>query len=130
MPYEPLRDVMHRTMENLRFVERHAGSQGPFEVTQLINSFLGALAHPGERYKDELSSISLAEAERLGWPLINNERPSDQIPTSLGDQLRLMRNALAHGNIAFHPGSDGEIRALQLWNMNQGRRTWGTVICE
>ncbi len=48
MPNEPLRDVMRRTMKNLEFVERSATPTGPFEVTQLINSFIGALAHPWE----------------------------------------------------------------------------------
>jgi hypothetical protein len=35
-------------MANLEFIERHAGAGGRYEVTQLVNSFLGALAHPYE----------------------------------------------------------------------------------
>jgi hypothetical protein len=46
MPIEPVRDIMRRTMQNLKFVEGHRGANGPYEVTQLLNSFLGALAHP------------------------------------------------------------------------------------
>ena len=37
---------------------------GPFEVTQLINSFLGALAHPWESLKSELNEITIDEAAR------------------------------------------------------------------
>jgi hypothetical protein len=48
MPYEPVLDIMRRTMANLEFVEEHKSDIGPFEVTQLLNSFLGALAHPWE----------------------------------------------------------------------------------
>ena len=33
-------------MGNLDFIEQHKSDDGPYEVTQLINSFLGALAHP------------------------------------------------------------------------------------
>jgi hypothetical protein len=62
MPHEPIRDIMHRTMNNLEFIEAHAAADGPYEVTQLINSFLGALAHPWETYRDDLPTISLAAA--------------------------------------------------------------------
>ena len=46
MPIEPIRDIMRGTIANLEFVETHARPNGPYEVTQLINSFLGTLAHP------------------------------------------------------------------------------------
>ena len=42
MPHDPVRDIMRRTMHNLKFVEARAGADGPYEVTQLVNSFLGA----------------------------------------------------------------------------------------
>ena len=46
MPHEPVLDIMRRTMINLEFVQRHAGGAGPFEVTQLVNSFLGGTRAP------------------------------------------------------------------------------------
>ena len=39
MPYEPVLDVMRRTMANLRFIEQRKSDDGPFEVTQLLNPF-------------------------------------------------------------------------------------------
>jgi hypothetical protein len=69
MPFEPLLDIMRRTMANLEFVEEHKSANGPFEVTQLLNSFLGALAHPWENLKGELNSISVVDAKREGWPI-------------------------------------------------------------
>ncbi len=36
MPNEPLRDIIRRTMENLKFVERNAAPTGPF-----LAKFLG-----------------------------------------------------------------------------------------
>jgi hypothetical protein len=46
MPHEPVLDIMRRTMRNLAFIGQRVSIGDPFEVTQLINSFLGALAHP------------------------------------------------------------------------------------
>lgn len=127
-PQEPVRDIMRRTMANLRFVEQRWTPTGPFEVTQLINSFLGALAHPWEKFKDELNKMSLSHAERAGWPRISKERPEDKDPKSLGDLLRLVRNSLAHGNVEFLPDERNEIHALCLCNKDQGERTWAATV--
>ncbi|HKH81722.1 MAG TPA: HEPN family nuclease, partial [Methylovirgula sp.] len=105
------------------------GTNGPFEVTQLVNSFLGALVHPWENLRGDLNDLSISDAIVKGWPPIQRERPSDQEPTSLGDLIRLVRNGVAHGNIEFLPGPQGDIRALSIWNKDgRGRRTWGTII--
>lgn len=128
-PTEPIRDIMRRTMENLIFVETHATLQGPYETTQLINSFLGALAHPWEAMKPELAAFSLEEAQVRGWPTIKKERGQDRDPANLGDLIRLIRNSLAHGNIDFLPGHDGRIAALRIWNVPpSGQRNWGAII--
>jgi hypothetical protein len=131
MPSEPVRDIMRRTMDNLEFVRAHARANGPpYEVTQLINSFLGALAHPWETYKADLNALSLASARNDGWPVIDKEKTDDRDPTSLGDLIALMRHALAHGNVSFLPGVSGEIQALRLWNVppTTKKRDWGTII--
>lgn len=125
MPTEPLRDMMRRTIENLEFIEREARPSGPFEVTQLINSFLGALAHPWEQLGAELNEMPLDAA---GWPPIRKEPDSDDDPSSLGDLVRHLRNAVAHGNIEFLPGPHGDIKALRVWNRHRGRRTWGAIL--
>ena len=81
MPIEPLLDIMRRSKANLAFVEARAEPEGPYEVTQLVNTFLGALAHPFEAMRDDLMSLSLAEAAALlGWPNIDRERPTDSEP--------------------------------------------------
>jgi len=85
MPQEPVRDIMRRTMQNLEFVEIHAGANGPYEVTQLINSFLGALAHPWEKYQDDLTATSLEAVQVAGWPVTAEERPTDRDPRSLAE---------------------------------------------
>jgi hypothetical protein len=130
MPTEPLLDIMRRSMANLAFVEAHAGPAGPHEVTQLINTFLGALAHPFEAMRDDLMALPLTDAAGLGWPTINKERPSDSEPASLGDLIRLMRNSMAHGNLDFLSDGKGQIHALRVWNthLRTGARTWGAVV--
>jgi len=128
-PLEPVRDVMQRTMFNLQFIEDRQDKDGPYEVTQLINSFLGALAHPWEHFRNELNQISLSDSAGQGWPQIKKERQTDVNLKNLGDLLRLMRNGIAHGNITFLPDERNQIRAVRLWNNNpQGNRTWGTIL--
>jgi hypothetical protein len=128
MPYDPVRDVMRRTMANLEFIEAQKGRNGPFEVTQLLNSFMGAICHPWEAYRTELCTRPLVDATAVGWPKIEKERPRDHEPESVGDLVRLMRNSIAHGNMEFLPSAAGEIRALRIWNEERGKRTWGALI--
>ena len=128
-PSDPVQDIMHRTMYNLRYIETRATSDGPYEVTQLINSFLGALAHPWEENKPRLNETTLDEANKRGWPELKNERAEGNDPTSLGDLLRLVRNAFAHGNIEFIPRPNNEIESIRFWNNNrEGSRTWETIL--
>lgn len=127
MPTEPVLDIMRRSMANLRYVEAHAG---PYEVTQLINTFLGALAHPFEAMRDDLLFLPIAEAQALGWPPFVVERPTHVEPSSIGDLIRLMRNGLAHGNIEFLSDGKGQIQAIRLWNTDPRtqRRTWAAIV--
>jgi hypothetical protein len=130
MPTEPVLDVMRRTMANLDFIERHASGDGPFEVAQLINSFIGALAHPWEATRADLSALSLSEAKELGWPSIKKERSSDIDPNSLGELVAAIRHSVAHGNIEFLSSGRGEITALRIWNIHprSRTRTWGAIL--
>ncbi len=128
MPFEPLLDIMRRTMANLEFVERHAGQGGPYEVTQLINSFLGALAHPWEEFEAKLQQIPLAEAAATGWPIPDNRARGASATQTVADMVRGMRNGMAHGNIRFLPDGKGEIAALEIKNWYRGKLTWHATI--
>jgi hypothetical protein len=130
MPTQPVLDVMRRTMVNLEFVEARSSRNGPYEVTQLINSFLGALAHPLEEFSEELKSLPVSEAVNRGWPAIGKEWPTDREPRSMDELIRLLRNAVAHGNVEFLPDGRGEINALRLWNIDSRskQRTWGAIV--
>ncbi len=129
MPHEPVLDIMRRTMHNLAFIEARTSVTGPFEVTQLINSFIGAMAHPWEQLKSELMSIPITEATKQGWPSIHDKGPAFEQPSSLGDLIRLFRNAIAHGNIVYLPDSRGHVAALRLTNKDRrGVTTWGAIV--
>jgi hypothetical protein len=128
MPTEPLLDIMRRSMANLKFVEEHAQPSGPYEVTQLVNTFLGALAHPFDAMRNDLMVRPLADAAILGWPSIAREQRTDREPSSLGDLIRLMRNAIAHGNIEFLSDEKGQISSIRVWNNDRGVRTWGAIL--
>jgi hypothetical protein len=122
--------VMERTMWNLEFIDKHKQETGPYEVTQLVNSFLGALAHPWEELQAEFKRRTIEEAEKDGWPKVSKDSPEDVDPKHLGDLLRLMRNGIAHGNIQFLPEGDCEIEFIRIVNIDPrcGHRTWGTVL--
>jgi len=124
-PEKPRLELMRRTMRNLEFIEQHRDLQkGPYEVTQLVNSFLGALAHPWEDLRDDLKTWSLDEARARGWPFPHDQ--SGENPRTLGRLLGLVRNAFAHGNVAFHGPKDGEIETVVIWNKEprSGEETW------
>jgi HEPN pEK499 p136 len=124
-----VRQLMERTKANHEFI-RHEQSRGQhvYEVTQLLNSFLGAFAHPWEEWKKELSKVSLEEAMARGWPEVEPDDPRDDPPRNLGDLLRLIRNGLMHGNVRFIPDENSDIRELQVWNQRGRYRTWGATL--
>jgi len=122
--------IMERSMANLKFIEEHKTDNGPYEVTQLVNTFLGALAHPWEELKSEFKKKSIKDAERTGWPKVIKQLPTDVEPKNLGDLIRLMRNAMAHGGITLLPQGDCDIERLHLVNVDPrcGHRTWGAEL--
>lgn len=126
MVEEQTRDVMRRTVQNLRFVEANATPQnGPFETTQLLNSFLGVLVHPWERRDRDLVNI---DVDRLAWPALDKEFPGDADPRDRAQTITWIRHAFAHANFELLPGQHGEISSIRLWNNRDGRRHWGIRI--
>jgi hypothetical protein len=129
MPENPIA-TMRRTMFNLEFIDKRCSDQGPYETTQLVNSFLGALAHPWERLRTDLDQISLDEAHKRGWPKIVKTQTSDKEPKNLGQLIAWTRHAFAHGNVNYYADAKGVIDTVEFWNekdlKNGKRRIWGT----
>jgi len=112
-----VRDFGERTLSNLDFIQLHASRSDVYEVTQLWNSLSGLLVLP---YEHEIDAIqgSLAEAIDRGWPSLDESFPLDDVPSAsadLADQIRRLRNAVSHYNVAFL-SRHGIISGVKVWN--------------
>lgn len=119
MMYEDVvADFAQRTRANLEAIRQQRitpGSSQVFETTQLVNSMLGLLVFPQQRYIDRIPEAPLSELVAAGWPIpqvVGNHPQAED----LRQLVRLLRNAIAHFNIEFIPGADNQIEALTVWN--------------
>ncbi len=118
MNYEELvSDFAQRTKANLDLVEKHAASGAPhiaFEVTQLVNSMLGLLVFPQQRWFDRIPRTPLTQLIANGWPSITvyGSVPDDD----LRGLSRYLRNAISHCNVEFLSDGFGDIGGLRIWN--------------
>jgi hypothetical protein len=94
-----------RTKKNLDFVvAAHDSGQDVHVVTQLVLSLLGMVVFPFERDHSFVWQEPLADLEDAGWPAWVH-RSGGYVPTTLGQLIRVLRHATAHGNIAFSSDS-------------------------
>ncbi len=118
MNYEELvSDFAQRTKANLDLVEMHAARGAPhtaFEVTQLVNSMLGLLVFPQQRWFDRIPRTPLNQLIANGWPSITvyGSVPDDD----LRGLSRYLRNAISHCNVEFLSDGFGDIGGLRIWN--------------
>ena len=115
---EVIADFAQRTAANLnaiRAMRARDSKADVYEVTQLVNSMLGLLVFPQQRYMDRIPETSIAELERDGWPIPSVIGDYPQVK-DLRELVRMLRNAVTHCNLEFQPGPDSEIQRLYLWN--------------
>ena len=112
-----VRDFARRTRANLEAIDR-LKSQGHevYETTQLINSMLGLLVFPQQRYVAAIPKTPLADLQRDGWPIPRVRGTFKQV-RNLNQLIRYLRNAVSHFNIEFIDPSGRGIEALRVWNM-------------
>jgi hypothetical protein len=140
-PLQPIPEVMRRTLQNLYAIHQlreqrqqqgiDVDSEGPFEVTQLVNSFLGALAHPWEALLKNRDPTDFPQLARLSRHLANAQTIEGNAP-NLIDQLGYIRNAFSHGNVELladqKVGGIQEISSIRLWNCRrrngQEKKNW------
>lgn len=122
--------VMRRTLSNLDYIKQKETDEGPYYVTQLLNSFLGALVHPWEEYGNKLIGLSLDSDGLERWGKVKKEYPEDVDPENYGHLIKLMRHGMAHGNVTMLPAGDTEIEKIRIVNIDPrcGHRVWGAVI--
>ena len=121
MNYESvIRDFAERTRKNLRAIEDLQAKGGEaYEVTQLVNSMLGLLVFPRERFLDKIPQTSLSDLEADGWPVpkVVGDFPQAR---DLRELIRYLRNAIAHFNIEF---IGEKIQSVRVWNTTKDKRT-------
>jgi hypothetical protein len=125
--YEDLvADFSQRTKRNLELIEQLASEHavgGAFEVTQLVNSMLGLLVFPQQRWFDRIPLTPVPELVSAGWPTITVD---GSVPgNDLRGLARYLRNGIAHFNLEFIADTSGLISGLRIWNVrSDGRRDW------
>lgn len=164
---QPVLALMYRTMHNLEFIEAHkrddgpiefiearkSGDDRPFEVTQLINSFLAIVAHPWDQLLDKGKLKANVQSEIVldcrfptvpALPLpeqLKKAKPAQA--ESIGGLLRVIRNGVAHGNIELidrhmlgelrdtYPlqrVGENDIAGIKVWNRCEGETNWITAL--
>lgn len=148
---QPVLLHMYRTIQNYEFIDRSKSHDGPFEVTQLINSFLALVAHPWDQLldKDELKKVRIESSRfrECGFPVFPN-LPVEGNKAEVADAyelLRVLRNGMAHGNMELLDRKtlrtlrqleplprveETEIAGIKLWNKKQDTNivTWCTAL--
>jgi len=118
-------DFARRTRENLRQLHmlQTRGVQ-VYEVTALVNSMLGLLVFPQQKYVDSIPATPLEELIREGWPTPQVIGDHPQV-SNLRQLIRYLRNAISHFNVQFATDAGGQISGLTVWNVDRfGRVTW------
>lgn len=127
MQYQQIvRDFVARTRINLAHIEESL-SEGDevYEVTQLVNSLLGLLVFPQQRYFHQIPETPLHELEKQGWPKI--KVVGDYPPVeNLRKQMRYLRNSVAHFNLEFMTNEHKEIDGISVWNQKKENGTYVT----
>ncbi len=97
-------EFARRARHNLEFIVQAAGRGDDVHVvTQLTLSLLGMVVFPREKLLLEaIKETPLSSLAKEGWPSWTITRDDSAQPTrTLGDILKHVRNAVAHGRITF-----------------------------
>ncbi len=132
MEYRDLvKDFATRTQHNLRIITdcQRSGNEA-YEVTQLINSMLGLLVFPQQRYYERLPSLTMSRLRELGWPEPILKGDIGELE-DLRELFRYLRNGIAHFNLDF-TATDGVLDGVVIWNHPGGNprkpRDWQVTL--
>jgi hypothetical protein len=105
-----------RTRKNLKVIEdlknnRNLEHNEVFEITQLVNSCLGLLVFPRQRYFAQISETKLSDLH--DWPIPNVKKGE---VAYLKAMIENMRHAIAHCNLEFIGDDINGIQGLRMWN--------------
>lgn len=127
MEYQHLiEDFARRTRDNLQRLNalKTSGIE-VYEVTALVNSMLGLLVFPQQRYVDSIPETPIDELASQGWPIPSVVGNFPQV-SNLRQLVRHLRNAISHFNVEFFADGSGQIAGLIVWNVDprSNRTTW------
>lgn len=114
-----------RTKKNLLHIEHaYESGQDVHVVTQIVTSTLGLIVFPWEQMADSrIRGTSITTLDELGWPKWAETKPSK----GLGQLIRNLRNALAHGNVQFS-SDDREASNVAISFMSENGDWQATIL--
>ncbi|ACI52469.1 hypothetical protein Gdia_2732 [Gluconacetobacter diazotrophicus PA1 5] len=118
IPSDPLLDIMRRSLINLDFIEANYQDHGLYEVTQLVNTFLGAFIHPFEKSAKGKEFISYFRARPPPVPFAAKTAED----FNYLEFIYFVRHALAHGDLHYNANKIKQIESITLWNSKYGEK--------
>jgi hypothetical protein len=74
-----IHDFATRTRANLETLKRPQAGAPAYEVTQLVNSLLGLLVFPQQKFVDDIPKTEISKLEEEGWPIPKIPAPFKQV---------------------------------------------------
>lgn len=112
-------EYIDRTIENLRIIEETTSKQGSYEVTQLINSFVGLLILPKEKIFDGIDDSYVSD-ETLNQ--LKKYICCSKEEKNLKNIIRHLRNGVAHFNMKF--SGSGRIEEIEIKDRENFKATF------
>jgi hypothetical protein len=110
--------LAERTRKNLTHMEAaFAGGADVRLITQVVNSLLGLIVFPGAALRGQRRGCAAAASCHQGWPSWEIVRGSAD---TLGQLVRCLRNAAAHGHIQF-PSDSRQLSEVVIGLQTIGR---------
>lgn len=120
MMYEDfVSDFAKRTKANLEYVQENVDSGKVYEVTQLINSLLGLLIFPQQKYYDKLPHIFPDYEIQILMEKCTSTNYKENKPKSFKNILRHLRNSIAHKRIGVEPYGPVEIERIKFEDIDE-----------
>ena len=128
MYHEFTKDFVERTLENLKYIEEaEKEGRSTYEVTQLINSFLGLIVFPQEQDEEKIRKVEIEQKiiDDLSSGVMENTYTGQHKKVNLESTVYHFRNANSHGHVEPHADRNKEISVLYFHDFIQQKPTVG-----
>ena len=123
-----IKDFVVRTNRNLEYIEeKKENGDEVYEVTQLVNSFLGLIVFPKEKAGEQIRRISDIQTiiDDIEFEVRRNTYSYKRRDINLKNFLYHIRNAIAHGGVEFFHDESNEIHSISFYDYIRNKR--GTI---